>query len=126
MGQLRTRRHGDYDAHLEWSRIESGAIRLRLNGETADLVEMGGRNMRNLRGHTWTRLRIEEIDPNIDIERRIEQEYEWAEGPVYFPEGDYVLWSDIPNNRMLKFDAIWKKRKGREKRIGAMVNNKRS
>lgn len=30
---------------------------------------------------------------------------EWAEGPVYFPEGNYVLWSDIPNNRMLKFDA---------------------
>ena len=23
----------------------------------------------------------------------------WAEGPVYFPQGDYFLWSDIPNNR---------------------------
>jgi len=30
---------------------------------------------------------------------------EWAEGPVYFPEGDYVLWSDIPNDRILKFDV---------------------
>mgnify|MGYP001202830838 CR=1 FL=1 len=30
---------------------------------------------------------------------------EWAEGPVYFPEGDYVLWSDIPNNRILKYDT---------------------
>ncbi|QJW83632.1 SMP-30/gluconolactonase/LRE family protein [Ramlibacter terrae] len=27
----------------------------------------------------------------------------WAEGPVYFPEG-YVLVSDIPNNRIMKFD----------------------
>lgn len=24
----------------------------------------------------------------------------WAEGPVYFPLGDYLLWSDIPNNRV--------------------------
>lgn len=28
----------------------------------------------------------------------------WAEGPVYFPEGGYLLWSDIPNNRIMKFD----------------------
>ncbi len=23
----------------------------------------------------------------------------WTEGPVYFAQGDYLLWSDIPNNR---------------------------
>ena len=28
---------------------------------------------------------------------------EWAEGPVYFAEGDYVLWSDIPNDRIMKW-----------------------
>src|SRR6266404_2128593 len=28
----------------------------------------------------------------------------WAEGPVYFPEGGYLLFSDIPNNRIMKFD----------------------
>ncbi len=27
----------------------------------------------------------------------------WAEGPVYFADGDYVLWSDIPNDRMLRW-----------------------
>lgn len=27
----------------------------------------------------------------------------WSEGPVYFSEGDYILWSDIPNNRMLRW-----------------------
>ncbi len=27
----------------------------------------------------------------------------WAEGPVYFPEGAYVLVSDIPNNRIMKY-----------------------
>jgi gluconolactonase len=28
----------------------------------------------------------------------------WAEGPVYFPAGRYLVWSDIPNNRMMRFD----------------------
>ncbi|WP_407169903.1 SMP-30/gluconolactonase/LRE family protein [Bradyrhizobium sp. ORS 111] len=27
----------------------------------------------------------------------------WAEGPAYFPEGGYLLFSDIPNNRIMKF-----------------------
>ena len=29
---------------------------------------------------------------------------DWAEGPAYFPAGRYLVWSDIPNNRMLRFD----------------------
>ena len=28
----------------------------------------------------------------------------WAEGPVWFGDGRYLLWSDIPNNRMLRWD----------------------
>ena len=28
----------------------------------------------------------------------------WAEGPAYFPDGGYLLWSDIPNNRIMKYD----------------------
>ena len=28
----------------------------------------------------------------------------WAEGPAYFPAGRYLVWSDIPNNRMLRYD----------------------
>ena len=27
----------------------------------------------------------------------------WAEGPVYFDNGNYLLWSDIPNNRLLQW-----------------------
>lgn len=27
----------------------------------------------------------------------------WAEGPVWFADGGYVVWSDIPNNRMLRW-----------------------
>jgi gluconolactonase len=28
----------------------------------------------------------------------------WAEGPAYFPAGRYLIWSDIPNNRILRYD----------------------
>ena len=27
----------------------------------------------------------------------------WPEGPVYFADGDYYLWSDIPNNRIMRW-----------------------
>jgi len=28
----------------------------------------------------------------------------WAEGPAYFPAGRYLVWSDIPNDRLMRFD----------------------
>jgi gluconolactonase len=40
---------------------------------------------------------------------RIERLYDgcrWAEGPVYVPAGRYLLWSDIPNDRMLRWDEM--------------------
>jgi len=53
--------------------------------------------------------RIEALDKrftakigNAAIER-IATGFRWAEGPVYFPDGGYFLWSDIPNNRMLRW-----------------------
>lgn len=30
----------------------------------------------------------------------------WAEGPAYFPAGRYLLWSDIPNDRILRYDEV--------------------
>lgn len=29
----------------------------------------------------------------------------WAEGPAWFPAGRSLIWSDIPNDRMLRYDA---------------------
>jgi hypothetical protein len=40
--------------------------------------------------------------PNTWVERLYTGSL-WAEGPVYFADGDYLLWSDIPNNRMLRW-----------------------
>src|SRR5207248_3993517 len=30
----------------------------------------------------------------------------WAEGPVWFGDGRFLLWSDIPNNRILRWDEV--------------------
>ncbi|MBX9398191.1 SMP-30/gluconolactonase/LRE family protein [Streptomyces sp. TRM72054] len=30
----------------------------------------------------------------------------WAEGPVYVPAGRYLVWSDVPNDRLLRWDEI--------------------
>ena len=54
---------------------------------------------------------IEEFDPrfaklvldNVRLERLFTG-CRWAEGPAYFAPGKYLLWSDIPNNRVLRFD----------------------
>jgi gluconolactonase len=38
---------------------------------------------------------------------KLERLYEgcrWAEGPAYFPAGRYLVWSDIPNNRIMRYD----------------------
>lgn len=38
---------------------------------------------------------------------RVERLYtgcRWAEGPAWFAAGRYLVWSDIPNNRMMRFD----------------------
>ncbi len=55
--------------------------------------------------------RYESFDARFDALIRAEARLErlctgfiWAEGPVYFAEGDYLLWSDIPNNRMMRWN----------------------
>ncbi|MDH3714242.1 MAG: SMP-30/gluconolactonase/LRE family protein [Gammaproteobacteria bacterium] len=54
---------------------------------------------------------IEVVDPRFQQycipQSAIERLYtgcRWAEGPVWFGDGRYLLWSDIPNNRILKWE----------------------
>ncbi len=54
---------------------------------------------------------IESIDPRFDKYRifsaAVERLYtgcRWSEGPVWFGDGRYLLWSDIPNQRILKWE----------------------
>lgn len=43
--------------------------------------------------------------PNMTANlHRLYDKCHWAEGPAYFPAGRYLVWSDAPNNRMLRYD----------------------
>ena len=43
------------------------------------------------------------FNPNARLEKLYEG-CRWAEGPAYFPAHRTLVWSDIPNDRMLRFD----------------------
>lgn len=54
---------------------------------------------------------IEVLDPKFERLRifsagveRLATGMRWCEGPVWFGDGGYLIWSDIPNNRMMKWE----------------------
>jgi gluconolactonase len=54
---------------------------------------------------------VKVIDPSFARYRlalakveRIASGMRWCEGPVWFGDGRYLLWSDIPNNRIMRWD----------------------
>jgi len=58
---------------------------------------------------------VERFDPAFDklIPRdakieKLAEGFKWSEGPVWIPDGGYLLFSDIPNNRVMK----WQEGKG--------------
>jgi gluconolactonase len=54
---------------------------------------------------------VQIVDPSFTKYRvssaaveRLATGFRWAEGPVWFGDGRYLLWSDIPNNRIMRWD----------------------
>jgi len=41
---------------------------------------------------------------NLAKVEKIASGMRWAEGPVWFGDGRYLVWSDLPNNRMMKWE----------------------
>jgi gluconolactonase len=59
---------------------------------------------------TFTPAGIERLDPRLDelVDSQAPTEvlgvgYLWSEGPVWVPEGGFLLFSDIPNNAIMKY-----------------------
>jgi gluconolactonase len=48
--------------------------------------------------------RFEAYHLKLSAIERIATGCRWAEGPVWFGDGRYLLWSDIPNNRICRWD----------------------
>ena len=75
-----------------------------LQSASADVLPLG-----DLPNWRYPDPRVEALDKrfkarvgNAAIER-IATGFRWAEGPVYFRDGGYLLWSDIPNNRIMRW-----------------------
>ncbi len=56
---------------------------------------------------------IETLDPRFQRYRlfnatleRLATGMRWSEGPVWFGDGRYLLWSDIPNDRIMRWDEV--------------------
>jgi gluconolactonase len=54
---------------------------------------------------------IQVVDPSFAKYRvnsaaveRLATGFRWCEGPAWFGDGRYLLWSDIPNNRIMRWD----------------------
>lgn len=54
---------------------------------------------------------VHALDPRFEKYRifsaaveRLASGFRWCEGPVWFGDGRYLLWSDIPNNRIMKWE----------------------
>ncbi len=54
---------------------------------------------------------VQSLDASFDKYRlplaaieRLSTGHRWCEGPVWFGDGRYLLWSDIPNNRIMRWD----------------------
>jgi gluconolactonase len=54
---------------------------------------------------------VQVVDPsfaryklNLAKVERLATGFRWSEGPVWFGDGRYLLWSDIPNNRIMRWD----------------------
>jgi gluconolactonase len=69
---------------------------------------------------------VKVLDPSFNKYRlglagveRIAHGTRWNEGPVYFGDGRYLLWSDIPNNRIMR----WSEETGRVSVFRAPSNN---
>jgi gluconolactonase len=70
----------------------------------ADVLPLG-----DLSGTRYPDPRVEALDKRFTAKignaaiQRVATGFRWAEGPVYFRDGGYLLWSDIPNNRIMRW-----------------------
>jgi len=80
------------------------ASALATTAALADSLPLG-----DLPGTRYPDPRVEPLDKRFSAKvgnaaiERIATGFRWAEGPVYFRDGGYLLWSDIPNNRIMRW-----------------------
>ncbi|HEX5885779.1 MAG TPA: SMP-30/gluconolactonase/LRE family protein [Pyrinomonadaceae bacterium] len=97
---------GDADGKTLYICARSGLYRMRLN------VAGGNRRVLTTATPTQPLPAIVRLDPRFDqivtpdaVLDQIADGFAWAEGPVWNRTGKYLLFSDVPNNRIVKWKA---------------------
>ncbi len=115
LGTIVTPRHahnmawGDADGKTLYLCARSGLYRIRLNiaGLRPETVHTSSRPVPESSAPSIVRLdsRLDQIVPtNAELEK-VADGFTWAEGPVWNRSGKYLLFSDVPNNRIIKWKA---------------------
>ena len=84
--------------------VAAGAATAIPAAASADVLPLGP-----LPGTRYPDPRVEAMDRRFKYKignayiERIATGMRWSEGPVYFRDGGYLVWSDIPNNRMMRW-----------------------
>lgn len=105
LGTIVTPRHahnmawGDADGKTLYLCARSGLYRIRLN--------IAGVRPGNSRTPTIVRLdpRLDQIVPVDAALEKLADGFVWSEGPVWNRSGNYLLFSDVPNDRIVKWKA---------------------
>ena len=108
LGTIVTPRHvhnmawGDADGKTLYLCARSGLYRIRLNIAGVRPVVSNASAKPSI-----TRLdpRFDQIVPATAALERVADGFAWAEGPVWSRVGNYLLFSDVPNNRIVKWKA---------------------
>jgi gluconolactonase len=80
------------------------AAALAVKPAAADELALG-----NLPNWRYPDARVEALDKKFTYKvgngaiERVATGFRWAEGPVYSRDGGFLLWSDIPNNRIMRW-----------------------
>ena len=108
LGTIITPRHvhnmawGDADGKTLYLCARSGLYRIRLN-----IPGVRPERVKAQPAPSIVRLdpRIDQIVPANAALEQVADGFSWAEGPVWSRNGNYLLFSDVPNNRIVKWKA---------------------
>lgn len=87
----------NFQALLTWSLFGLAAA-TTLTAHAGDFPAIGKVHVKSERLHQL-------LTEDAVIEQLTDDVFDWSEGPVWVPEGDYLLFSDVPANTMYKWSG---------------------
>src|ERR1700754_3218226 len=88
-----------------WRRLLRRRVRARMVALSSVCTKTGVRHMLSASFEVRDERFLGLVIDNVQVER-LWTGARWCEGPVYVPASKYLLFSDIPNDRVMRWDEI--------------------